>query len=235
MIGMLKRVEVWGDSVLKGIIYDANRKKYKHLDMNMTLGKMAEMGLSVKNNSKFGMTAPKARNLMVDALNKGAEAEAAIIEFGGNDCDFKWADVSENPEKEHQPNTPLEVFKECIIEMVQTLRKHGIRPILMTLPPIHSGKYFEWISKGLNADAILKWLGEKELIYRHHETYSLAITDIAISLSCDLIDVRLPFLLKRDYYNYLCEDGIHPNEEGHQLINQTFSDFAKRTVQPISV
>lgn len=230
MFGMLKRIEVWGDSVLKGIIYDAGRNRYKHLDRNMTFDKMAEMGLSVKNNSKFGMTAPKARGLMMDALNKGSETEAAIIEFGGNDCDFKWAEVAKEPGKEHIPNTPLDVFKGCIADMVKTLRKHGIRPILMNLPPIHSGKYFDWISRGLDADAILRWLGDKEIIYRHHESYSLAITDLAISLSCDLIDVRLPFLLKRDYYNYLCEDGIHPNEKGHEIINQSITEFVLKNV-----
>lgn len=230
MFGVLKRIEVWGDSVLKGIIYDAGRNKYKHLDMNKTFDKMAEMGLSVKNNSKFGMTAPKARSLMMDALNKGSETEAAIIEFGGNDCDYKWAEVAKEPDKEHIPNTPLDVFKDCIADMVKTLRKHGIRPILMNLPPIHSGKYFDWITRGLDADAILRWLGDKEIIYRHHESYSLAITDLAINLSCDLIDVRFPFLLRRDYYNYLCEDGIHPNKKGYEIINQSITEFALKNV-----
>lgn len=227
---MLKRVEVWGDSVLKGIIYDANRNKYKYLDMDTTLGKMAEMGLLVRNKSKFGMTAPKARNLMIDALNKGIDAEAAIIEFGGNDCDFKWAEVAKEPDKEHIPNTPLNVFRDCIEDMVKALRKHGIKPILMNLPPINPEKYFNWITRGLDADAILRWLGDKEIIYRHHETYSLAITDLAISLSCDLIDVRLPFLMKRDYCNYLCDDGIHPNEKGHEIINQSITEYALKRV-----
>lgn len=38
--------------------------------------------MDIKNNSKFGMTAPKARNLLFSALEKGIDAEAAIIEFG---------------------------------------------------------------------------------------------------------------------------------------------------------
>lgn len=87
------------------------------------------------------------------------------------------------------------------------------------------------ISRGLDAPAILKWLGDKELIYRHHESYSLAIVNLAQSLSCNYIDVRLPFLMKRDYYNYLCEDGIHPNERGYALINQTFTEYARTTMQ----
>ena len=227
MFNVIKNVSVWGDSVLKGIIYDENRQRYKYLEQNTTIKKMAELGMDVKNNAKFGMTAPKARNLMLSALEKGVDAEVAIIEFGGNDCDYKWAEVAEHPEIEHQPNTPLDVFKRSITDMVQALRKHGITPVLMNLPPIHSEKYFAWVSKGLNAQAILSWLGDKELIYRHHESYSLAIMNLSKSLSCDLIDIREPFLLKRDYYNYLCEDGIHPNEKGHEILNQTLFDFAQ--------
>ena len=227
MLNIRKQIEVWGDSVLRGVIYDENHKKYKRLKMNTAIDKMAEMGLNIKNNSKFGMTAPKARNLMINALEKGVEAEAAIIEFGGNDCDFKWAEIADAPHKEHLPNTTLDAFKECITDMVNVLRKHGVMPILMNLPPINSEKYFNWISRGLNADAILSWLGDKELIYRHHESYSLAIMNLAQTLSCKYIDVREPFLLKRDYYNYLCEDGIHPNEKGYELMNQTIVNYAR--------
>lgn len=224
---MIKRIEVWGDSVLKGVIYDETRKKYRRIENSLAMDKITGLGLDIRNNSKFGMTAPKARNLMLSALEKGIDAEAAIIEFGGNDCDFKWAEVAAEPNKEHLPNTPLSMFKECITDMVKALRQNGIKPILVNLPPIHSGKYFNWISKGLDAGAILKWLGDKELIYRHHESYSLTVVNLAQGLSCNFIDVRQPFLLKRDYYNYLCEDGIHPNEKGHVLLNQTLEDYAK--------
>ncbi|NLL67463.1 MAG: SGNH/GDSL hydrolase family protein [Clostridiaceae bacterium] len=234
MINMIKRVEIWGDSVLKGVIYDTNRKKYRRLENSHAMEKITRLGLDIRNNSKFGMTAPKAKNLMLNALEKGIDAEAAIIEFGGNDCDFKWAEVAEQPDKEHTPNTPLSVFKECITEMVNALRRKGIKPILVNLPPIHSGKYFKWISRGLDAGAILRWLGDKELIYRHHESYSLAVVSLAQSLSCNFIDVRLPFLLKRDYCDYLCEDGIHPNERGHELINQTFEDYAKSLIHKLN-
>jgi lysophospholipase L1-like esterase len=230
VIKMPKNVSIWGDSVMKGIIYDENRHKYKHLEQASTMDKMAELGMEVKNNAKFGLTAPKAKNLMLSALEKGVDAEVAIIEFGGNDCDFNWAEVSQYPELEHKPNTTLDVFKNCIADMVQALRSYGITPVLMNLPPIYSEKYFAWISRGLNAQAILSWLGDKELIYRHHESYSLAIMDLSKKLSCDLIDVRVPFLMKRDYYNYLCEDGIHPNEKGHGIIKQTLFDFAQASI-----
>lgn len=224
MFDMIKRVEVWGDSVLKGVIYDESRHKYKRAENTVT-DEMTHMGMDVKNNSRFGMTVTKAKKLMMNSLVKGVDAEMAIIEFGGNDCDYKWAEVSEHPESEHIPNTPLDAFKSCITDMVVALRNHGITPALMNLPPIFAEKYFAWISRNLNPKAILSWLGDKELIYRHHESYSLAIMNLSKSLSCDLIDVRTPFLMKRDYYNYLCMDGIHPNEKGYALINHAVADY----------
>lgn len=225
MLNMIKKVQVWGDSVLKGIIYDEKRNRYKRLEEKTAIDKIAELGMDVINKTKFGMTAPKAKDLMMKELQKGIDAQMAIIEFGGNDCDFKWKEVAENPEKEHSPNTTLEMFKACITDMVQALRQYNITPVLVNLPPIHSQKYFNWISRGLNQNAISRWLGDIELIYRHHESYSVAIMNLAKRMSCDLIDVRSPFLQKRDYYNYLCEDGIHPNEKGHKLINQIMSEY----------
>jgi acyl-CoA thioesterase-1 len=227
MLKIIKQIELWGDSILKGIIYDETRKRYKKLKNETAVDEIARLGFDVTSNTRFGMTAPKARTLMLDALKKGVRAEAVIIEFGGNDCDFQWSEVAENPDGEHKPNTALEVFKRSIADMVKTLREHGILPILTNLPPINSEKYFSWITRNLNAQAILKWLGDKELIYRHHESYSLAIMDVAKNLNCDLIDIRQPFLLKRDYINYLCTDGIHPNVKGYELIKKAVVDFTK--------
>ncbi|OLA61120.1 MAG: hypothetical protein BHW37_01125 [Firmicutes bacterium CAG:272_52_7] len=42
-----------------------------------------------------------------------------------------------------------------------------------------------------------------------------------------MIDIRSAFLVKRDYSDYLCEDGIHPNERGHKLIKDTLVDAIK--------
>ena len=81
MINIIKRVEVWGDSVLKGVIYDEIRKKYRRLENSHLMKKITGLGVDVKNNSKFGMTAPKAKTY-VKGFGKGIDAEAAIIEFG---------------------------------------------------------------------------------------------------------------------------------------------------------
>lgn len=227
MFEKIRRIDVWGDSVLKGVIYDKSRGKYTRLREENAVYALKNLGLDIRNNSHFGLTAPKARDMMFRALEQGIDSQAAVIEFGGNDCDFNWKEVSEHPEKEHRCHTPLDLFKQCIIDMVNLLRKKNIRPVLMNLPPIDSVRYFKWISRDLNAKNILNWLGDVHRIYRHHECYNLCIMSLAGSLGCDLIDVRQPFLMQKNYTRFLCEDGIHPNQDGHALIRSVMSDYVK--------
>ena len=49
----------------------------------------------------------------------------------------------------------------------------------------------------------------------------MAVHKIAQTANIKLIDIRSVFLQRRDYCNYLSDDGIHPNETGHALIAGT--------------
>ena len=39
------------------------------------------------------------------------------------------------------------------------------------------------------------------------------------------MDIRQPFLIQKDYTRFLCEDGIHPNQRGHELIRTVISEY----------
>ena len=43
----------------------------------------------------------------------------------------------------------------------------------------------------------------------------------ALTNNCGFVDLRTAFLMKNNLLDYLCEDGIHPNEKGQQLIAET--------------
>ena len=47
-------------------------------------------------------------------------------------------------------------------------------------------------------------------------------------MGCPVLDLRRLFLQKQDYRQYLCDDGIHPNEEGHQLITSEVKQWLQR-------
>ena len=76
----------------------------------------------------------------------------------------------------------------------------------------------------------MRWLGgSSEFIYRWHERYSIAVQSVAKKANVTLLDVRSAFLERRDYTRFLCDDGIHPNAQGHALI----ADVMKGVLVPI--
>lgn len=226
---MIKNLAIWGDSLLKGIVFDETDGKYRPLkNASVSLFEHA-FPIRVKNNSHFGCTAPKALANMERSLSKGFTADAVLLEFGGNDCDYNWAEVSKEPDKHHEPHTPYAQFVETMKRMAELLKQHGIRPIFMNLPPIDAERYFDWISRlpGVCAENVMRWLGQKDAIYRQQERYSLSIEKLAYTLGEPLIDVRDPFLAEHNYREFLCVDGIHLNQKGHEVMGSVFQSYAQ--------
>lgn len=223
-----RRITIWGDSILKGIILDEQDGKYKVLK-NSSVNSFAEItGCSLKNNAYFGMTSTKAFNRISSSIKeKSMDADdIVILEFGGNDCDFNWAEISDSPEGEHQPRTTITAFKNSLQNMITLFKDKGVTPILMNLPPLEPEKYFNWLSRGLNKENILSWLGDISRIYRWQEAYSSAVEWAAVQNCCRLINVREGFLISKNYSSQFCADGIHPNEKGHNKILGTLLNFA---------
>jgi len=148
------------------------------------------------------------------------------MDYGGNDCDFNWKAISENPEAKHIPNTPINVFADTYHKIITNLKQKRILPILTTLPPLESQRFFDWFCKGLNKDNVLNWLGDVNAIYRYQENYSRMVEKIAATTRVPLIDLRGAFLNIRSIKTLLCEDGVHINTEGQKLMTKAFVEFA---------
>jgi lysophospholipase L1-like esterase len=222
-----RSINVWGDSIMKGVILDEQDGKYKVLH-NSSINSFAEItGCSVKNNAYFGMTSTKALNRITATISKYPlkKDDIVIIEFGGNDCDFNWNEIANDPDCAHQPKTPITNFKNSLIKIVDIFKEKGVNPILMNLPPLEPERYFNWISRGLNKDNILHWLGDVAKIYRWQEAYSSAVEWVARQSNCRIINVRDSFLMSDNYSSHFCADGIHPNEKGHQRILESLLQF----------
>lgn len=220
-------VGIWGDSVMKGVVYDEDKGKYSLLPENGADRASRKLGLTLLNRSRMGCTVTKGLSLLKKDLQKPeAGCDAAIIEFGGNDCDYDWERVAAAPEQEHQPRTPLPQFMAGLREMVSLIRQKGMEPVMMTLPPIDAQRYFHFFTRsGLSRENVLHWLGDVQHIYRWHERYSLAVSRVARECGCPLADVRDAFLAERAPSDLLCIDGIHPNEKGHALIERVLESF----------
>lgn len=219
----IKSALVWGDSVARGVILEDGRQRYTLSPYPAANLVAEELGIQVINRSRMGITSADGVMLQQKDIEKGLRADVAVLEFGGNDCDFNWKEISDAPEQTHLPKTSAEVYEKNMKQMIQSARDAGMEPILCNLPPIYAEKYFSFISEsGLSSDNILRWLGDKFQIYRFQERYSMIATKVAIECGCRLCDIRSAFLNVWDYKNNLyCRDGIHPTTEGQRLIGQT--------------
>ncbi len=210
---------VFGDSVAKGVVYDEEKDKYTFLKDNFVSLIQSVMPINIKNYAKFGCTVTKGAEIMEKQGDKISEYQYTILEFGGNDCDLNWPEVAASPDCEHGAQVPIDLFKECYEKMIEKARTLGSKPILLSLPPLDSQRFFKWVSKDLNKKNIMTFLGnDVNFIYRWHESYNSMIYDLATEYKIPVIDIRKDFLTKKDYRDFLCIDGMHPNEKGHKLI-----------------
>ncbi len=213
---------VFGDSIGKGMILKPESGRYEalNIDLNELLGKS---NINLKNYSMMGCTITKGLSLIKRHASELCNYENIFLEFGGNDCDYLWNELAENPDLDHHPQTPPEQFEKLYAEAIEEIRKNGGRPIMLSLPPLEPMRFFKWISKKLNKENIMKWMGSVDTIYRWQELYNLKVVILANKLSVPLIDIRSAFLLNHQYRDLLCEDGMHPNKAGHELIYKTIA------------
>ena len=139
-----RQVTLLGDSILKGIQVDLGDRRYRtHNEINVEALE-SEFQLSIHNDAHFGATVRKGSRLLDRMLARKLPCDMMVMDFGGNDCDFRWKEIAEDPTGDHQPNVPLPEFVELYREMIRRARSHGIRPILTNLPPLDSERFFNW-------------------------------------------------------------------------------------------
>ena len=220
-----KTAIIFGDSIMKGTVYEGGR--YRSCYTEVFLPQMEGLDIALDNRSRFGYTAERGLGLIKKAIAAGEKPDYALVEYGGNDCNFDWPAIGRDPDYPHQPVTALADFEATMRECIGLLRGAGITPVLMSLPPVDSDKYYEYIiSKGVDRCSLLKFLGTPLSIYRYQELYSVAISKLARSEELPFVDVRSAFLecIGSPFSQLISGDGLHPTEKGYEIVARCFRE-----------
>ena len=118
------RAKIYGDSIMKGTVLDCAYRYHALFDRYFR--RFAErFNIEVDNRSRFGITIDKGYKLLLQDIEAGMDADFALIEFGGNDSNFRWDEISRNPEGRQEPLTRVEHFREVVYTMIRELRGAG--------------------------------------------------------------------------------------------------------------
>lgn len=220
----MNKLMIFGDSIFKGVTYSEEKKKYIICEHNYA-DKLATEGITTENCCKMGATVWKIEQILDRKVREIDDDTAVLFEFGGNDSDFDWKAVSDDPLGKHIPKTVNNMFASAYRSIIDKVKRMGATVVISNLVPIDADKYMQWISDGKSYDNIMTFLGDISMLYRWQEYYNLTVEKIAQETGCKMLDVRNEFLVSHQYKSLICCDGLHPTQKGHDAIDDIIYDF----------
>lgn len=227
----LKNVCAFGDSVMKGIVVDNENSpeggiKYKISNKGFAARCRERLDIEVENFARFGGVVSHGKKLLGRYVDKIRKSDFVLFEYGGNDCDYNWSNIAASPDEEHLPNTPIPQFVKEYSSLIDDVKLLGSNPVLLSLPVLEPMRFFKHVTRGINGENVLRWLGGSVLaIDRWHSRYNMEIFRLGALKKVPVIDITSVFLERKNFSDYICEDGIHPNEHGHALIESAIIDY----------
>lgn len=208
----MKTVRLFGDSVLKGVVYDDVTGRYRLCKDKW------QMPDTFQNLCKMGATSRWGKELSDRKADICGVGTVAVVEYGGNDCNYRWDDISRDPTQKPPCAVEPKEYVQNLEAITRTLRAGGADVVFTSLLPLDENAYMEHISRGLSYGNILTWLGTVHRLYEWQDYYNTLLTETAARLGCPVIPLRSA--LGDDAAKLLCADGIHPTEQGHAVIHR---------------
>ena len=187
--------------------------------MNITDVLADKLCCEVVNLGRMGATIEACERLFDRYLDRLEGAKYVLMCYGGNDSNYDWKAIANNPTAEHLPKTSLHVFEKTYVRIINKVRDLGYIPLILSLPPIDIHRYYTFFSSSFNDVQkfnVMQWLsGSLDTIWAGHELYNDAVRRVANTTDSLLVDITTSL---GDNNCYLCDDGIHPNLLGQSKI-----------------
>ena len=219
----MSKLLMFGDSVLKGASYDDKSGKYCMTDTR-EFKRLCVKKYEIFRFSHIGRTVEYGLCSVMKKAELITGNSDVLLSYGGNDCNYDWQAISDNPEGTHYPKSTADDFIGTYVKCIEFCRSRGAVVYVTNLAPLDPNKFLGTISAGRSKENILKWLGEVTALSRWQEYYSLLATQAAIEAGARLIDIRTGFLTSHEFDSLVSSDGIHPTQKGHIIIENAIED-----------
>jgi isoamyl acetate esterase len=214
------RIICFGDSITRGVSFVKGRlriikENYPTFLQNFFTN---DSDVDVINKGVFNDNS----NLLIKRLEKDVLMEhpdIVIICIGGNDCNFQWGDVALKPEDEHIPIVPLQNYIDNVKEIVERVKNSGIKPLLLTLPPLDPARYYRSIASQYGK-SISHWISYVGGIEHWHGLYNRSLSLLIEQLDVLSIDVRTALKKAGDLKDLISDDGIHLTPKGYYTMGK---------------
>jgi len=120
-----------------------------------------------------------------------------ILHIGGNDASFI-------PSKDAF-RVPVDQFAQNMDWLIALAKTYADKVLVLTLTPV------------IDSVTIDQGAHDRSKSNAHNEQYNAKLLDICTEHQVTLINTWSAFM-EADHQRLICDDGIHPNGDGHQLI-----------------
>ncbi|MCM3364627.1 MULTISPECIES: SGNH/GDSL hydrolase family protein [Bacillaceae] len=226
------KIICFGDSLTRGVSFVKGRVRIIKDNYPAILEKL----FSVRNPEDTIILNKGVFNDNSDLLMKRLEKDVlseepnyVLLNVGGNDCNFKWQEVAENPDSNHDPIVPINQYIENIGNMVAKMKQSNITPILLTLPPLDPVRYYKFIADRYGT-TISHWISCCGGIEHWHGLYNFHLNNLIEQLNLPSIDVRTALIKAGNIADFISDDGIHLNSAGYKkMSNVIFEEMLRLT------
>ena len=134
----MRQLFFFSDSVIKGVMHENGRYK---LCEDHDFASLNARGIEAHNHSKMGATIRTGLDIMRRKLTPCDEETLVLLSFGGNDCDYNWAEVAADPDGIHMPHIEPDEFAALYREAIELARASGAKVAAASIVPIEARRY----------------------------------------------------------------------------------------------